>query len=205
MNKRLFLLLLFSIITSNTFYTYGQGLNVGDKAVDFNLKNIDGKMVSLAGMQNNKGAIIVFTCNNCPFSIAYEDRIIALHQKYAAVGYPVVAINPSDAERVPEDSYKNMKKRAREKKFPFVYLHDETQEIAKAFGATRTPHVFLLQKDSDGAYVVKYIGAIDNNTDDPVAADKKYIENAIDELNNGSKVSTAMTKAIGCSIKWKQK
>ena len=162
-------------------------------------------MVSLAGMQNNKGAIVVFTCNNCPFSIAYEDRIIALHQKYAAAGYPVVAINPNDAERVPEDSYRNMKKRAKEKKFPFVYLHDETQEIAKAYGATRTPHVFILQKDSDGIYFVKYIGAIDNNTDDPVAADKKYIETAIDELSIGSKVTIPMTKAIGCSIKWKQK
>ena len=184
---------------------YAQGLNVGDKAADFNLKNTDGNMVSLAGMQNNKGAIVVFTCNNCPFSIAYEDRIIALHQKYAAAGYPVVAINPNDAERVPEDSYRNMKKRAKEKKFPFVYLHDETQEIAKAYGATRTPHVFILQKDSDGIYFVKYIGAIDNNTDDPVAADKKYIETAIDELSIGSKVTIPMTKAIGCSIKWKQK
>jgi peroxiredoxin len=186
-------------------FAHSQGLNIGDKAVDFNLKNIDGKMISLSGIQNNKGAIIVFTCNNCPFSIAYEDRIIALHQKYAAAGYPGVAINPNDADRVPEDSYRNMKKRAKEKKFPYVYLHDETQEVAKSYGATRTPHVFILQKDSDGVYVVKYIGAIDNNTDDPVAADKKYIESALNELNSGAPISTPITKAIGCSIKWKQK
>lgn len=199
------LLLISLIVTCHYQISLGQGLNVGDKAVDFNLKNVDGKMVSLSGMQNNKGAIVIFTCNNCPFSIAYEDRIIALHQRYASQGYPVVAINPNDAERVPEDSYKNMKKRAREKKFPFVYLHDETQEIAKAYGATRTPHLFILNKGTDGDYVVRYIGAIDNNTDDPMAADKKYVENVINELNNGSAVTTPMTKAIGCSIKWKQK
>ncbi|MFM7080069.1 MAG: thioredoxin family protein [Bacteroidota bacterium] len=183
---------------------HAQGLKIGDKAIDFKLKNVDGDLVSLPTDKSIKGVIIIFTCNNCPFSIAYEDRIIALHDKYAALGFPVIAINPNDAERVPEDSFRNMKKRAREKGFKFSYLHDETQETAKAYGATRTPHVFLTSRNGSGEYVVSYIGAIDNNTDDPAAADKKYIESAISEILEGKAVSVNATKAIGCSIKWKQ-
>jgi peroxiredoxin len=183
---------------------HGQGLKIGDKAIDFKLRNVDGNIVSLPNDNSVKGAIIIFTCNHCPFSIAYEDRIIALHEKYAALGFPVIAINPNDADRVPEDSYRNMKKRAREKGFKFAYLHDETQETAKGFGATRTPHVFLTSRITSGEYIVRYIGAIDNNTDDPAAADKKYIESAIAELLEGKEISVNSTKAIGCSIKWKQ-
>ncbi|MFM2190249.1 MAG: hypothetical protein RL491_635 [Bacteroidota bacterium] len=191
----------FALISCTAF---GQGLKIGDKAPDFNLKSTEGKLISLSGIQGNKGAIVVFTCNHCPFSIAYEDRIIALHKKFSSLGYPVVAINPNDAQKVPEESFKHMKKRAKEKSFPFVYLQDETQETAKAYGATRTPHVFILQREADGTYVLMYIGAIDNNTDDPAAADKKYVENAVTELLLGNTVSLTNTKAIGCSIKWKK-
>lgn len=180
----------------------GAGYKVGDKVSDFNLKNIDGKNVSLSGLKNNKGAIVVFTCNHCPFSVAYEDRIIALHKKYAALGYPVVAINPNDAVKVPEDSFENMVIRAKEKNFPFAYLQDPTQETAKTFGAARTPHVFILTKDGKD-YTVDYIGAIDNNTDEPENATQKYVENAVDELLAGKKVTTNFTKAIGCTVKWK--
>ncbi|MGR6086800.1 MAG: thioredoxin family protein [Arcticibacter sp.] len=191
----------FALISCTAF---GQGLKIGDKAPDFNLKSTEGKLISLSGIQGNKGAIVVFTCNHCPFSIAYEDRIIALHKKFSSLGYPVVAINPNDAQKVPEESFKHMKKRAKEKSFPFVYLQDETQETAKAYGATRTPHVFILQREADGTYVLMYIGAIDNNTDDPAAADKKYVENAVTEILLGNTVSLTNTKAIGCSIKWKK-
>ncbi|MFM7176231.1 MAG: thioredoxin family protein, partial [Bacteroidota bacterium] len=112
-------------------------------------------------------------------------------------------INPNDAKRVPEESFKHMKKKVKEKSFPFVYLQDESQEIAKAYGATRTPHVFIVQKETDGSYALRYIGAIDNNADDPTAADKKYVESAVNELLLGNTVSLTNTKAIGCSIKWK--
>src|SRR5689334_10664874 len=114
------------------------GYNVGDKARDFKLKNVDGKMVSLADYKDTKGFIVTFTCNHCPFAKAYEDRIIALHNKYASKGYPVVAINPNDKDREPEDSFDNMVIRAKDKKYSFPYLYDESQEIAKAYGATRT-------------------------------------------------------------------
>lgn len=149
MKKALFLLTLAAALVAWSFTSapVHNGYHIGDTARDFNLKNVDGKMVSLAGIKKAKGYIVVFTCNHCPYSVAYEDRIIALHKKYAKLGYPVVAINPNDKDVQPADSFDNMKKRAKEKKFPFVYLYDETQEIAKAYGATRTPHVYVLDKE----------------------------------------------------------
>lgn len=192
-----------SIAALFSMKSYAQGLKPGDQAVDFNLKNIDGKMVSLSGMQNNKGAILIFTCNHCPFSIAYEDRIIALHQRYAQLGYPVIAINSNDPAIAPDDSYDKMIERASDKKFPFVYLYDETQKIAAAYGASRTPHVYLLQKEGN-AYKVAYIGAIDDNTEDAAAVKKNYVQKALGELMAGKPVSEPFTKAIGCTIKWKK-
>ena len=174
----------------------------GSKATDFKLKNVDGKMISLAEYKDAQGFIVTFTCNHCPFSKAYEDRIIGLHNKYAAKGYPVVAINSNDKTIAPEDSYEGMIERAKEKKFPFAYLYDESQEIAKAYGATRTPHMYILKKEGNDL-VVKYVGAIDDNSDDPSMVTKKYLENAMDEILAGKEVSTSATKAIGCTIKWK--
>ncbi len=185
-----------------SFAPAGTGYQVGDTVKDFSLKNVDGKNVSLAGLKNNKGAIVVFTCNHCPFSVAYEDRLIDLHTKFESQGFPVVAINPNDIAKVPEDSYPKMKERAKQKKFNFPYLHDVTQETAKAFGAARTPHVFLLTREGAN-YKVAYIGAIDNNTDEPQAATEKYVESAIAEILDGKPVTTSFTKAIGCTIKWK--
>ena len=178
------------------------GYQVGDTVKDFNLKNVSGKKVSLASLQNNKGAIVIFTCNHCPFSMAYEDRIIGLHRKYESAGFPVIAINPNDASKVPDDSFEKMQERAKEKNFQFPYLQDATQETAHAFGAARTPHVFLLTR-SGKDYKVAYIGAIDNNTDEPSAVTEKYVETAIDEILAGKPVTTNFTKAIGCTIKWK--
>jgi peroxiredoxin len=189
----------FLLICFNSF----AGYKIGDVAKDFSLLNVDGKKVSLADMKDAKGFIVVFTCNHCPFAKAYEKRIIGLNTKFAAAGYPVVAINPNDPAVSPEDSYENMVQRAREMDYSFPYLFDETQEVASAYGATRTPHVFLLQK-VDGKLIVKYIGAIDNNTDEPEKADKKYVETAIMELLSDKPVTVTETKAIGCTIKWKQ-
>jgi peroxiredoxin len=179
------------------------GYDIGTIAQDFALKNIDGKMVSLADYKKAKGFIVVFTCNHCPFSQAYEQRIIDIHKQYEAKGYPVVAINPNDKLRSPEDSYENMVKRAKDKKYPFAYLYDETQEIAKSYGATRTPHVFVLQKTTTGNKVV-YIGAIDDNSEEPKEVTQKYLANAVDALIAGKTVSLQTTKAIGCTIKWKK-
>jgi peroxiredoxin len=175
---------------------------VGDKVEDFSLKNIDGKMVSMANGEDVKGYILIFTCNHCPYSKMYEDRIIALDTKYKTMGFPVIAINPNDPQRQPEDSFEKMIVRAEEKGFTFPYVFDETQEIAKAFGATRTPHVFLVEKMKDD-FVLKYIGAIDDSPRDESAIDEKYVEDAIASLIAGKDLTTTFTKAIGCTIKWK--
>ena len=183
--------------------TPAKGYKAGDVAIDFSLKNIDGKMVSLADYKDAKGFIVVFTCNHCPFAQAYEQRIIDLDKKYAAQGYPVIAINPNDPEREPEDSYENMQKRAAEKGYSFVYLFDQTQEIAKTYGATRTPHIYLLKKTKKGN-IVQYVGAIDDNYEDANAVKEQYLATAIAEMQAGKPVSNTMTKAIGCGIKWRK-
>ncbi len=194
-----------SVMVGLTAFTLDQtqGYKVGDKAIDFKLKNIDEKFVSLADYPNAKGYIVVFTCNHCPFAVKYEDRVNELNKKYASKGYPVVAINPNDPSQHPEDDFANMQKRALDKGFTFPYLNDDTQTIAKTYGAIKTPHVYVLQKEKSDL-VVKYIGAIDDNTDDAAAVKEKYVEQAVDALLAGKPVKTTSTKAIGCGIKWKK-
>jgi peroxiredoxin len=176
---------------------------VGDQATDFKLKNVDGRMVSMADYPDAKGFVLTFTCNTCPYSVAYEDRLIALHQKYAPQGYPLIAINPNDASVSPRDSYKEMQKRAKEKNFPFPYLQDATQNITRTYGATRTPHMYVVQRQQDGTPEIAYIGTIDDNYREPQRVQKKYLETALDELISGKQVSQPNTKAIGCTIKWR--
>jgi peroxiredoxin len=182
---------------------FAQGYKPGDKAADFSLKNvIDGKMVSLKDYPNTKGIVVVFTCNHCPFSKMYESRIIDIHTKYASKGFPVVAINSNDVKMVPEDSPENMAKLAMEKKYGFPYLYDESQQVAKMFGAQRTPHVFLLKKNEND-FTVEFIGAIDDNAQEASAAKDKYLEMAIEELLANKPVTNKTVKAVGCGIKWK--
>ncbi|MBU6324570.1 MAG: thioredoxin family protein [Bacteroidetes bacterium] len=174
----------------------------GDTATDFRLKNIDGKLFSLADMKDAKGFIVVFTCNHCPYAIKYEQRIIDLDKKFKPQGFPVIAINPNDSAKVPDDSYDNMQKRAQEKGYTFPYLYDRSQDVAKAYGALKTPHVYLLLKEK-GKLVVKYVGAIDNNYEDAAKADRHFVAEAIAEIQAGKNVTITGTRAIGCSIKWK--
>ena len=176
------------------------GYGIGDIATDFKLKNVDDTMVSLKDYKDAKGFIVIFTCNHCPYSVAYEDRIIELDKKYRSKGYPVIAVNPNNPKLYPDDSFDNMKIRAKEKGFTFPYLIDDGQKIYPQYGATKTPHVYILEKTERGN-IVKYIGAIDNNYKDSAAADKKYVEDAVDALLKQEKVPVETTKAIGCSIK----
>lgn len=178
----------------------GEGYKIGDVVNDFTLENIDGKMVSLSDYKDAKGFIITFTCNTCPYAVKYEDRIIALNKKYATKGYPVIAIMPNNTEIKPDDNMEAMKTRAKEKGFDFPYLIDENQDVYPEFGATKTPHVFVLQKTKKGN-IVQYIGAIDNNYKDAATVTKKYVEDAVDALLSGTEVPEKETKAIGCSIK----
>lgn len=180
------------------------GYKAGDVATDFKLKNVDGKMVSMADYKDAKGFIVIFTCNTCPYAVLYEDRIIDLDKKFKSKGYPVIAINPNDPAISSGDSYNEMKKRAADKGFTFPYIFDETQEVTKKYGATRTPHVYIVNKEG-GNLKVAYVGAIDDNHKDASAVTKRYVEDAIGQLLNKEAVAVDFTKAIGCTIKWKQK
>jgi len=174
----------------------------GDNASDFNLKSVKGEMVSLSDMENAKGFIVVFTSNVCPVAKKYEQRVIDLHRVFSAKGYPVVAINSNDPEVNPGDSFEEMKKVASDKGYAFTYLRDESQTVAKLYGATNTPHVYVLSKKGENLKV-EYVGAIDNNADDAAKANKAYVSDAVNSLLKGDNVMVTSTKAIGCSIKWK--
>jgi len=178
------------------------GLVPGDHAKDFQLKNIDGKMVSMSDYKEAKGFIILFSCNHCPYVKAYESRIEALNKMFASKGYPVIAINSNDPVQYPDDSFENMQKNAKQKGFTFPYLVDESQEIAKSYGAIKTPHVYVLER-KDKNLIVRYVGAIDDNTHAPENVSKRYVEDAVNALLAGKSVKIQSSKAIGCSIKWK--
>jgi len=182
--------------------SFKSGYDVGDTVTDFNLKNVDGKNVSLANFETAKGVILIFDCNTCPYSKAYNDRIISLDKKYSSQGFPVIAINANDPQVSPGDSFNEMVEHAKKNKYSFPYLIDENQSVAKAFGATNTPHVFVLV-NHEQKFKVAYIGAIDNNVRDASSADKKYVEDAVNALLQNKPVTTSKTKAIGCGIKWK--
>lgn len=179
------------------------GYEIGDEATDFKLKNIDGNMVSLRDYKSAKGFIVIFTCNHCPYAKKYENRIIELDKKYKELGYPVIAINPNNPEVQPEDSFKEMIIRAKEKGFTFPYLIDDGQKIYPQYGATKTPHVFILKKEN-GKNIVKYIGAIDNNYEDENDVTEYYAQDALKQLLANEDVKTNKTVAIGCSIKTKK-
>jgi peroxiredoxin len=204
MKKTLFYTALALVTLSIAAFTFSTtGYEPGAKATDFKLKNIDGKMVSLSDFKKAKGFIVVFTCNHCPYAQLYESRIIALDKKYKALGYPVIAIMPNDTVNYPDDAPSEMAKRAKDKGFTFPYLMDESQDIAKTYGALKTPHIYVLQKDGKDLFV-RYTGAIDDNYEDASKVTKKYLETAMDELVAGKEITLKTTKAIGCGIKWKK-
>lgn len=202
--KTLKIVLLLSVVLGLSSFGvnrfYNEGYEVGDVATDFKLKNIDGSVVSLADYDDVKGYLVIFTCNSCPYAVAYEDRIIALDKKYKEMGVPVIAINPNNPQVQPKDSFDEMKKRAAEKGFSFPYLLDEGQKIFPQYGAKRTPHCFLLEKTESGN-VVRYIGAIDDNYQDAAAVETTYVSDAIEAMLAGEEIEVKNTKAIGCSIK----
>ncbi len=197
------IILIVSLVLAYSSNAVSQGYEVGDKATDFRLLNVDGNYLSMADFPDAKGFIVIFSCNHCPFVVAYEDRMIDLHNKYEPKGFPLIAINPNDTIVEPRDSYTKMIKRAEEKGFPFPYVIDADQEIYPQYGATRTPHVYLLER-RDGDLYVAYIGAIDDNARDASKVKEKYLENAINALLAGEKPDPDFTTAIGCTIKTKE-
>jgi len=174
-------------------------LNLGDTAPEFNLKGTDGEAHSLASLKGSSATAVVFSCNHCPYVKAYEDRMIELAKSYQSQGVNFVVINANDAEKYPDDNLENMKTRVSEKGYPFPYLQDTTQEIARAYGGERTPEVFLF----DGELKLQYHGTIDDNYEDPSAVKKHYLKSAIDAVVSGSEVTLKKTDPVGCTIKWK--
>ncbi len=197
------LILILGLLSFSSIKKINSGYQVGDEATDFKLKNIDGKMVSLSDYSSAKGFIVIFTCNHCPYAKKYEDRIIAIDKMFKSKGYPVIAINPNDATVQPQDGFAEMQTRAKEKGFTFPYLVDEGQKIYPIYGATKTPHVYILKKEK-GKNIVKYIGAIDNNYENPKDVSEFYVQDAVNQLLKNEAVKTSKTVAIGCTIKVKK-
>ena len=195
-------LLVLMLTQSLSAQTIEKRYNLGDAVADFRLKNVDGRLVSLADYRAQKGLIVVFTSNHCPFAKAYEDRLIALDQKYASQGYPVLAIMPNDPKAYEEDSFENMKTRARHKGYSYAYGMDETQSVAQAFGATRTPEVYVL-KQTGGQFILEYVGTIDDSPQDAASVQRRYVDEAVSSLLASRPVQSPITKPIGCAIKWK--
>lgn len=176
---------------------YNQQLNIGDQAPTFSeLPGIDGKNHAFADWQSKKALVIVFTCNSCPYAVDAEDRLIALQKKYADKAVEVIAIN---VNKVKEDSLEAMKEKAKSKKFPFSYLYDESQQIARAFGAIYTPEFYVLDQNRK----VAYMGAMDDSPDGKRIT-KRYVEDALDAVLAGGKPTVTETPAIGCRVRYER-
>lgn len=173
---------------------------MGDVIQDFQLPSVSGKDVSLQDYADEKGIIVIFCSNTCPYVKLYEERMIELHTTFATKGYPVLAICSNDVGRSPGNSFEKMKEYHAELDFPFDYIRDADQSILHQFGATRTPEVFLLQR-SGKAFHLRYQGAIDDSPRNSKNVEEKFLESAIAALEKGQAPDPAKTKAIGCGIR----
>jgi peroxiredoxin len=180
----------------------GKALAIGAKApmTDVKMKNIDGRELSIADVAGKKGTMVIFSCNSCPWVQAWEDRIAEIGNSYQEKGVGVIVINPNDPDVKSEDSYEVMKERAKKRGFKFPYVVDATSDVARAYGATHTPEVFLL--DTDNKLV--YHGAIDDNARHPDKVEKPYLKDALNALISGEEIQVRESKALGCTIKFRK-
>jgi peroxiredoxin len=174
-------------------------MKLGDPAPPFSLPGTDGRTHSLEGLSDKPVLVVIFSCNHCPYVQAYEDRLVAVQRDYAERGVQLIAINSNDDVNYPEDSFEQMAARARAKGFNFLYLRDASQAVAKAYGATHTPQLFVF----DRARTLRYTGKIDDNWQNPKAVTRRYLRDALDALLADRAPAEARTHAIGCTIKWK--
>jgi peroxiredoxin len=174
-------------------------LKPGDKAISFELLGVDDRRHDLADYAGKEAVAVIFTCNHCPYARAWEDRLIGTQEDYAARGVQLIAISSNDASKYPEDSFPKMKERSREKGVNFPYLYDESQEVARAYGAERTPEVFLFDRSG----TLRYHGTVDDNYDDPAAVEAHYLRDALEAVLEGREPPTTETVPVGCTIKWK--
>jgi peroxiredoxin len=174
-------------------------LSLGEQAKTFSLPGTDGKEYSLGDFGDSKLLAVIFSCNHCPYVQAWEDRMVQIQADYQDQDVQLVAINSNDAAKYPADDFASMKKRASEKGFNFPYLRDDGQDVARAYGAERTPEVFLFGEDRK----LRYHGAIDDNYDNAEAVESAYVRMAIDALLSGGEPEIRTTNPVGCTIKWK--
>ncbi len=176
------------------------GLKIGATAPDFkNLPGTDGQHYSLSNFADKKVLVVIFSCNHCPYVQAYEDRIMAIQKDFKDHGVQVVAINSNDATTHPDDSFEQMIARAGSRKFNFVYVRDESQDVARDYQASHTPHVYAFNQDRK----LIYTGKIDDNWQSPDQVKVRYLREAIESALQGRDPVEAETFAIGCTIKWK--
>ncbi|UOQ46598.1 thioredoxin family protein [Gracilibacillus caseinilyticus] len=173
-------------------------LELGQKAPDFSLTATDGKTYSLADFENAKVLVVFFTCNHCPFVVGSDEVTRKTAEKFAAQGVQFVGINANSVKTKPNDSFKGMVERMEEKQFPWVYVRDESQEVAKKYGALRTPHFFVFDEDRNLVYTGRGL----DNPRESEKATVNDLENAIAEHLAGEKVSTPLTNPLGCNVKW---
>jgi len=175
------------------------GLAVGDLAPRHMLPDTTGELHGVGGPAGAPASVVVFTCNHCPYALAWHDRLMRAAQEYADEGIRFLAVNPNDADRYPLDSYEAMRQRIeREGEWPMPYLRDESQEVARAWGARTTPDVFVV--DADGRVV--YRGAPDADHGDE-AQDARWLREALEDVLAGRPVARAETEPVGCSVKWR--
>src|SRR5690242_6406266 len=174
-------------------------LKIGDPAPAFSLPGTDGRTYSLDGLSDKPVLVVVFSCNHCPYVQAYEDRLITIQRDYAGRGVQVVAINSNDDANYPEDRFEQMMARAQAKGFNFLYLRDASQDVARAYGATHTPQLFVF----DRSRMLRYTGKIDDNWQNPKSVTRRYLRETLDALLSDRTPVEAQTPAIGCTIKWK--
>lgn len=174
-------------------------LEIGESAPDFRLPGVDGKEYALGDFGDARALVVVFSCNHCPYAIGAEDRIIAFAREYAPRGVALVMINSNDTAAHPDDDFEHMVQRAHDKGFPFPYLHDESQQIALAYGALRTPHFYLF--DADRRLV--YTGRMDDNPKSAGSETTHELRDAVESLLAGEKIAVALTNPLGCNVKWR--
>jgi peroxiredoxin len=179
--------------------THSKGLPLGTKAPPFRLTGVDDRTYDLDSFRDARALVVVFTCNHCPYAKAYEKRFVELAGDYRERGVAFVAINPNDDRGYPEDSFENMKARAKERGFDFPYLRDDTQEVARAYGAVCTPDVFVF----DEARALRYAGRVDDNWRDESGVKRRELRDALDAILANRPIDFDVTPAMGCSIKWR--
>lgn len=174
-------------------------LKIGDKAIDFILPAVDGKNYSLKMFDDKKAVAVIFVCNHCPYVLAWEKRLIELQNKFTDKGVSFTLICSNDSQKYPDDGFEKMKAHAFQRNYPFPYLRDESQEVARKYGALKTPEIFLFDADRK----LCYHGAPDDNYEDADSVEQNYFRDAITAILEGKTVPIPETPPLGCTIKWK--